>query len=237
MSRSWIVRIAIAFAAVAVAAPASAQRSHYQGAQQSALRFWIGLFEPRADSTYWDESFDVFTGGRSDFEDAVVGVDYKLALGGRTGILFSGAYYDGSSEQAYRDFVDSFGDPIVHRTSLEIASATAAFVVDLAGGGAAVVPYVGAGGGIYAWRLEESGDFIDFFPAEPELFSATFADEGDTLGWFALAGLEVPLGPRWSFFAEGRWQRLDEELGGDFADVGKLDLSGPSFIGGAAWRF
>lgn len=229
--------IAILAAALAIAAPASAQRRQYQGGEQNALRFWAGLFAPRGDSAYWNEAFDVFTGDESDFEDSSFGGDFKLALGRRTSILFSGAYSEGRSDQSYRDFVDVGGNPITHRTDLEIASATAAFVVNLTGPRARVIPYAGVGGGFYSWRLEESGDFIDFFPAEPEIFSATFSDSGDTTGWFWLFGLEVPLGPRWSFFAEGRWQRLDDELGGDFADIGKLDLAGRTVAGGVAWRF
>jgi hypothetical protein len=48
----------------------------------------------------------------------------------------------------------------------------------------------------------------------------------------------VPVGPQWSFFAEGRWQDLEEELGEDFEDLGAdLDLSGRSLAAGASWRF
>jgi len=237
MSRLRLVLIAIATTVVTLAgsAPASAQRP-YRG-NDHAVRFWIGLFEPDGGSQYWNEAFDAFTGAPSDFDDAVIGGDFKLGLTGRTSLLIGGSYYEGRSDQSYRDFVDRFGSPIFHRTRLEIASATAAYVVDLAPSRSPIVPYVGIGGGIYAWRLEESGDFIDFVPADPELFSATFADDGNTLGWFWLAGVEVPIGPRWSLFAEGRWQRLDDDLSGDFAGSGTLDLNGRSIAGGASWRF
>ena len=235
MSRHRLVLFAIVLATLAVAAPASAQRPYYGG--DHAIRFWIGLFEPDGDSQYWNDSFDAFTGETSDFADTTVGGDFKLGLTGRTSLLLGGSYYEGRADQSYRDFVDRFGDDITHRTTLEIASATAAFVVDLTGRRAVIVPYVGVGGGFYAWRLEEAGDFIDFIPEEPETFSTRFSDDGNTLGWFWLAGLEVPIGPRFSVFAEGRWQRLDDDLGGDFAGSGNLDLSGTSIVGGASWRF
>jgi hypothetical protein len=47
----------------------------------------------------------------------------------------------------------------------------------------------------------------------------------------------VPLGARWSVFAEGRWQNVEDELSGDFAGFGDLDLSGRQISVGAAWRF
>ena len=235
MSRDRLVLFAIVLATLVVAAPASAQHAYYGG--DHAVRFWIGLFEPDGGSQYWNDSFDAFTGDTTDFADTTVGGDVKLGLGGRASLLLGGSYYEGRTDQSYRDFVDRFGDDIRHQTTLEIGSATAAFVVDLTGRQSVIVPYVGVGGGFYAWRLQESGDFIDFLPADPEVFSTRFSDDGNTLGWFGLAGLEVPVGPRISVFAEGRWQRLKDDLGGDFEGSGNLDLSGTSIVGGASWRF
>lgn len=232
-----LLLVALAASLVAVAAPAAAQGRHHRYGGDHQLRVWLGLFEPQADSAYWDENFDVFTGDQGDFEDVQFGVDYKLPLSERFGILFSGSIYESQADLDYRDFVDGFGDPIVHTTTFDVATATAALVLDLAPDGAAVVPYLGAGGGFYAWSLEESGDFIDFFPVDPEIFSATFDDDGAVLGWFALAGVEFPLGPQWSFFVEGRWHEVDDELSGDFDDLGDIDLGGRTLAGGFAWRF
>jgi opacity protein-like surface antigen len=238
--KTWIL-VAAACAAFALAAPVPAHAQSHGGggyyAGDHAIRFRLGLFEPRGDLDYWNDSFDVFTGDTAEFEDVDFGVDFKLGLGSRTSILFSGNIYAGEADQAYRDFVDEFGDRIVHTTTLDVASATAAFVVDLAPRRSVVVPYVGVGGGIYAWSLEESGDFIDFVPLDPVIFNDTFDDDGAALGWFWLVGLDVPVGPQWSFFAEARWQQVEDELGGDFEDLGDLDLSGRSISGGVAWRF
>jgi opacity protein-like surface antigen len=227
--------LAMVIGALALAAPASAQSRYYGG--DHSFRFWLGVFQPTADSQYWNDAFDTFTGEKSDFDDTTVGADFKFGLTGRTSLLLGGSYYEGTSDQSYRDYVDSFGNSITHTTRLDVAAATAAFVVDLTGRQAVVVPYVGVGGGFYAWRLEENGDFIDFTPADPTVFSANFSDDGTTLGWFWLAGVDIPIGPRWSVFAEGRWQHLENDLGGDFSGLGKLDLAGRSITGGVAWRF
>lgn len=223
-------------ALVAVASPAAAQRRPL-GYEDNSFRIRVGQFEPRGDSEYWNGTFDVFTGDESQFEDVAIGGDFLLALGNRSGLMFSADFYEGEDGQAYRDFVDQFGDQIVHTTRLETTSATVAYVFNVLSRDASVVPYLGIGGGLYDWELTESGDFIDFGVEPPEIFTDSFSDGDTTLGWFWLVGVEVPLGARWSAFAEGRWQRLDEELDGDFEGLGRLDLSGRHIYGGFAWRF
>jgi len=231
-----LVRAAAVVALLALAAPAAAQRP-YRSVADNEFRIRVGQFEPRGDSAYWDDKFDFFTGSVDQFDDITIGGDYVLALGRRSSLMFSGDVYEGEDDQSYLGFVDEFGSPIVHTTRLQIASLTAAYVVSLTGRDATIVPYVGVGGGVYDWELEERGDFIDFGVVPNEIFTDRFRDGNTTLGWFWLAGVELPVGPRWSVFAEGRWQRLDEELNGDFEGLGDLDLSGRSIFGGFSWRF
>ena len=151
--------------------------------------------------------------------------------------MFSGDFWEGSTDQAYLDFVDERNRNIVHTTTVDVATLGAAYVFDFTGPGSSIVPYAGVGGAAYFWNLEESGDFIDFFPQEPEIFTDTFEDSGEAFGWYWLVGLEFPLGPRWSAFAEARWQNADDDLSGDFEGLGNLDLSGRSISGGVSWRF
>lgn len=235
--RKLLVGAAAMAALFAVAAPAAAQR-RYAGPQENEFRLRLGQFEPRGDSRYWNDTFDAFTGSIDRFDDVSFGADFVLSLGSHSGIMFSGDVYEGQESQAYRDFVDGSGGPIVHDTRLRIASATAAYVFSFTGRDAAVVPYVGVGGGLYDWELEESGDFIDFLAQPLEIFTDSRRDSDTTLGYFYLAGVEIPLGPRWSVFAEGRWQRLDvEEVNLASEPLGRLDLSGRHVLGGFAWRF
>lgn len=233
----YLTRALVVMALLAIAVPASAQRRPIGG--EDSFRIRLGQFQPDANSGYWNDSFDAFTGSASEFDDISYGADFMLGLGPRSSLMFSGDYYDSSVSQSYRDYVDGFGSPIVHTTKVEVASATAAYVLNFAGRGASVVPYAGIGGGVYDWSLEESGDFIDFGVQPLEIFTDTFRDSNTTLGWFWLAGVDVPLGPRWSIFAEGRWQFVDQDLEGDFATLSNrsFDLSGRHLYGGFAWRF
>ena len=231
--------ILLAFALVVVAPALAAAASHSRGhwGEVQALRVQLGEFDLRGDSDYWfDKELD-FSGEPEDLNDAVVGIEYLRFLGDRLGFVAGGTVYSGSTEQFYLDFVDDAGFDIFHSTELEIASLNLGLLVHLARRDRAIVPYVGIGGGLYSWRLTESGDFIDFGLAEPEVFFDTFEDDGTTLGWYWQAGLEVPLGRNLSVYGDARWVRAEADLEGDFAGLGDLDLSGKTLSAGLTWSF
>jgi Outer membrane protein beta-barrel domain len=206
------------------------------GPQQS-LRFHLGSFRPEGDSQYWQDKEDDFTRSADDFEDAIGGIDYRIDLGDHWGVLFSGSAFETSVDQSYRDFEDSRGLPVAHTTTLEVSSATVGVVFHFSGPGAAVRPYVGAGGGVYVWRLEEDGRFIDFTPPPPTIFRSTSVSEGEAFGRYLLAGIEVPISSRIGLFAEGRWHDVDDELDQDFEGFGTIDLSGRQASAGVSIRF
>lgn len=235
LRKSWTM---LAVIAVAGALPAAAQypRHHHRGGD-NALRIHAGIFTPDGESAYWNDTFFDFTGDIDDFEDAVVGVDYVRRLGGNLKLVVSGTGFEGESDQAYRDFVDTFGNDIFHTTTLSVSTATLGLAVDLAPRHAPVVPYLGVGGGLYAWDLEERGEFIDFGVDPPEIFPATFQDDGAVFGWYLMAGLDIPAGRTWSVFVQARWHDAEDDLEGDFVDLGKLDLSGRDITAGFSWTF
>ncbi len=206
-------------------------------AQDNGFRIRLGLFTPEGDSDYWNEKALDFAGDAEDFEDVQVGLDYDLSLSHRSLLRFSLDSFSGDSNTRYLDFVDNQDFSIEHMTSLDIASITAAFVLQLVPPTAPVVPYIGVGGGLYFWELTEDGDFIDFLTDDLEIFSGIFSDEGVALGYFYSAGVEFRFSQRNAFFVEGRWQEVEDELEGDFEGFGELDLSGLAIHGGYAWKF
>jgi opacity protein-like surface antigen len=224
----------------AAAMPAFAQRGRhrrYYPEREGAFRIHLGAFRPDGDSEYWRDKQDDFTGADvDDFENASFGLDYLLPLSNRLSLMFSGSVYEGDSTSAYRDFEDNFGDRIRHDTTLDIASGTLGLVLHLTGPDTAIQPYLGAGGGAYPWSLEESGDFIDFGPPSRPIFSADLKSNGVAFGYYWLAGLEAPITPRVSIFAEGRWTRVDDDLSDDLENLGKLDLGGREFAAGLSWN-
>lgn len=230
--------MAVAAAGLVLAASVAEAQTYRRYGGDNALRFRVGMLTPDGESEYWDDNAQVFTGDADDFEDIVVGADFRFGLGGRLGLVLSGDLWEGEEDQAYLDFVDPNRRDIFHTTTIDVGSLTAGLVFDLLPRDARIVPYVGAGGGFYFWSLTEEGDFIDFAdPQGPTIFFDRFEDEGEALGWYWLVGLEVPVGRSWGLFAEGRWRNVEDELSGDFAGFGDLDLSGRELYLGASWRF
>jgi len=54
---------------------------------------------------------------------------------------------------------------------------------------------------------------------------------------FGVAGIDIPVGPRWSLFVEGRYRWAADDLGQDYAGFGELDLSGWEASGGFGFSF
>jgi len=235
LRRILLATLAVALIAGITAVPASAQYGQYSNREQS-LRFRAGLFQPDGDSAYWNDTADVFTSDPSEFEDTIVGVDYRMGLGEHLALLISASDYQGQERRNYLDYVDAAGGEIQHTATLDITTFTAGLVLRLAPR-ARISPYVGAGGGLYSWNLEERGQFIDFGSPGFDLFRADYKDDGDTFGYYVQAGVDVPLAAGWALFAEGRWHQADDTLSGDFEGFGKLDLSGKEITGGVSWTF
>lgn len=238
MKRS-ILAMTVASIAIA-AAPADAQgygragRGHW--GEQQALRIQFGAFEPDGESQYWDDKALDFTGGASDLEDLDVGISYVRFLGERLGLVASSNFYSGEISQHYLDFVDERGGEIFHDTGLELANFNVGLLFHLMRRDAVLVPYVGAGAGVYVWTLYERGDFIDFDSGD-EIFFGDFEDEGAAFGYYLQAGLEVPFATNWSLYGDIRWESADDELGGELAGLGKLDISGTSYSLGVGFSF
>ncbi|MBW8876053.1 MAG: outer membrane beta-barrel protein [Acidobacteria bacterium] len=239
IARTARVLFALSGLLAVTALPASAQyrhHSYYGSDRDGEFRIHVGSFRPDGKSDYWDGIRNDFTGSDpSDFDNANFGLDYILPLNGPISLMFSGSVYEGSSSNAYRNFADNFGGRIRHDTTLDIASVSAGLLFHLAPRSAPVQPYVGVGGGIYPWRLKESGDFIDFNQASRPVFSADLKSDGTAFGYYGLVGLEVPVSRRLNLFAEGRWTRVDDKLNKDFEGFGKLDLSGREIAAGLSW--
>lgn len=208
---------------------------HYSG--QSLFRGALGWFAPEGDSSYWRDKEVDFTGSTSELDDLTLALDYVYFLSPRLGLLVSFAGWEGQQTQSYRDFVDPAGRDIAHLTTVEQYWFELGFLYHFLSHRAALMPYVGVGGGLVSWELREEGEFIDFGAEPPVLFNDSFLSNGDSFSYFLLAGVEIPLSDHVALFAEGRWRGADDELDRDFAGFGTLDLSGRSVSAGLSLVF
>ena len=216
--------------------PVVEAQSSWNPGDSGSVRFRLGLFEPQADSSYWDEKFDVWTGSGEDFQDLVWGVDGLWMVGPTLGFQLGSSWYGGTTTQSYRDWVDDAGRDISHRTELTTWDLTAA-VIFKPFRGSTVRPYLGIGGGLLSWRLLEYGDFIDF-GGDGSVVYGSYRDDGTTFMAVGIAGLEFVSRSGWSFLVEGRWREAETSLGGGFGSLNqRLDLSGLELSAGIAWNF
>ena len=203
--------------------------------RRNEFRLWLGGFRPDATGPYFNSVKRDFTFSNSDLDDVIFGADYILHITPNVGVIFSGSYYQGSGTQAYRDFTDQSGAAIRHDSALDISTFTAGVIFHFAPQ-YAVDPYIGGGGGIYAYRLRESGDFVDFSQPTLPVFSDTLESNGTAFGYFILAGVDFRVTHTLSLFAEGRLSRANKNLTGDFQGAGKINLDGKQIAGGISWH-
>jgi hypothetical protein len=208
---------------------------NWQPGDFGAVRFRLGIFQPRADSEYWDENFQDFTGSASSFEDMVFGIDYLWMNSEHGGVAFGGSFYEGSATQAYLEWVDANGNEIRHTTSLGLTDLTGVYIYRF--GRRGVRPYLGAGVGLVFWRLREEGSFIDFSDEDLPVVYASYQADGTTWEAIGLLGLEIPLNFKWRFLVEGRYRWAEAELNKDLAGFGTIDLTGYEITGGFSFNW
>lgn len=238
MLRRACIPVAAALLVVGAIVPASAQ--------DNSLQFKLGGFFPAGGGEFWSESEDVFRFAVDDLDDWVVGLTYTRSVGRYVDLGLNLDFYDAWSSRSYRDWVDTDGFAIVHDARLS----TVPLSVDLrlvptgrtASRGRVPSPrtafYLGAGIGANFWTYEEVGDFIDFGDPDLPVFYGRFADSGTAFEVHALAGLEIPLGARWRFLAEGKYVWSEATLGPSIpVDANRIDLGGLAVSAGMAVRF
>ena len=211
---------------------------------QQSVNFFLGGFVP----TSADARGDASGGGTNDvlvnnenflafrinrFNGPKVGGEYLVGVGDFLEAGASIGYYQRTVSAADTTYVNSNGTNVVADLKLRVVPFDATFRVLPLGHRAPIVPYVGAGVGIYAWRYSESGQFVDYTPPvglNPAIFSGTFVGSGTTVGPVVLAGFRVPIGPLAPGF-EVRYQGGKGNLPGDQSFSGsKIDLSGMNYL-------
>ena len=96
-------------------------------------------------------------------------------------------------------------------------------------------PYIGAGGGALWYRFKQEGDFVDFQTLD--IFYELFESEGTTGTAHVMTGVDVSLSPRVVLTGEGRYSWGRADMGRDFVDFDKIDLSGFRVTAGLSFRF
>lgn len=230
-------RLLLSVAAVTIVIGIVATPSAF--AQQSVNIFLGGFVPASGDSRDNNDVLvrdQVFLSFRRDrFTGPTIGGEYLVGFGDYFEAGAGLGYYQRTVSAADATYTNANGSNIVADLRLRIAPFDATFRVLPFGHRAPIVPYVGAGVGIFAWRYSESGQFVDYTPPvgrNPLTLNDTFVNSGTAVGPVVLAGMRVPLGRLAPGF-EVRWQSAKGNLSTDPItgfSAPKVNLGGLSYL-------
>lgn len=228
----------------APAGPGQSPSGFRFSAPTSSIGLRVGFLLASADSDIYDFIIDQLTVDRGDFNAPVFALDFSLNLSERFDFVVGLEYSRASKRSEYRDYVDQDDIPIVQDTALTQVPLTLSgrFYITPRGrsvGQYAWVPstvaaYIGGGGGATWYRLEQSGDFVDF--RDLVIFEDLFISDGWSLSGHAFAGVDITLSQSIGLVLEGRYQFSSQDLRGSFVGFDPIDLNGLRLMAGLSFK-
>ena len=142
----------------------------------NTVSFKMSYLIPKMNSDFWDIEFENMSFFKSTFQNTSFGVSYEFFLTRELSLVFGfdtysktkGAYYKGwvgysldNEDWAFPDDYEGEFSP-QHSVYTSVTPLQVSLKLLPLGRRAKLIPYVGAGGGIYFWSLRMRGDMIDF---------------------------------------------------------------------------
>lgn len=228
----------------AAAAPLSAQDFLFRDPRVTlGVRF--GYAVPTASSDIFDDTRDLLTVERSDFNSAVWATQLAVRVTPRVDVALDVGFMRASTHSEFRHWVDTDDRPIEQVTEFDRTPVTLGAKMYFRDRGRSIgrfawiperwAPYVGAGAGYTWYRFEQDGDFVDFETLD--IFPDRFVSEGKAATVYGAIGAEFSLGRSLLLTADGRYTWARGEMGSDFIDFDRMDLSGFQASAGLSIRF
>ena len=205
------------------------------GAPAGAVSIRWNLDLHRGRSDWYDFVQRELTLDSGDFNTPGIAGDVSFQLAPRFDLVAGASWGRRTTRSEYRDFVDNNRQPIEQQTRLTQAAFTAGVRYELLERGRTisslawiprrVVPYVGGGGGILYYDLEQFGDFVDV--ADFSVFPDVLPSNGIAPTAYVNGGLDIMLIKRLYLTVDGRYQWAAADLDeGAWRGFEPLDLSG-----------
>jgi hypothetical protein len=198
---------------------------------QQSLNLSLGGFVPAGEDTRGDidggdvlvNNLDFLAFNVKDFNGATVGAEYIVGLTPFVDASLGIGAYRRTVPSVYADLVNANQSEIEQDLKLRIIPFTATVRFLPAGRDAALVPYIGAGVGVFNWRYVESGDWVD---SNDDIYRDSFSGSGTATGPVILGGLRIPAGA-WDIGGEVRWQKAKGDLpGSESFSADSINLGG-----------
>jgi hypothetical protein len=138
-----------------------------------------------------------------------------------------------------REFRFENGAPILREIRLRIIPIEGNVRVLPIGREFAVIPYVGAGAGIYVWEYEEIGDFVFDRFGDPFVETGTAFSDGADFGFNIHGGLQFPISRSATITGEVKWIKVEGDLDTESFDPAfePIDLSTVTYSAGVSFWF
>jgi opacity protein-like surface antigen len=210
-------------------------------------RLWLGLWKPDAYGNFWDDNFQNFDAGPSRLNGFAVGGDIIHHIDPHNALMATVGYNVTAVREPARNVLDENDDPLEHHLKVDTWYLTAGYLLYPFGMDHPVIPYLGAGAGVYGGSVNSfrssstttdcEGDDDDETCTTNTAYTDSTKSSFLTFGYYALAGLEIPVSPHVAITLDGRYTVAQAHLDGNFADNNRLDLSGRQYAAGVAIRF
>jgi outer membrane protein W len=199
---------------------------------QQSLNLYVGAFSLRAEDAR--DKNDVLLNNLNflafnikDFNGPTVGGEWLIGLGDNFEGSLGVGFQTRTVPTVYLNFVNTNGTEIEQDLKLRVVPFTATVRFLPLGRHNGIVPYIGAGVGVFNYRYSESGQFL---ATDRTIFRDTFVGSGSATGPVVLGGVRVPVGS-WGIGGEIRYQSAKGDLPSDQDFSGsKIDLGGFNYL-------
>jgi opacity protein-like surface antigen len=236
-------------------------------AAANTLSLKIGYFFPRAEGgpdSLWTIEFDQMSFQKSDYAQSTLGFAYDYFLTRELSFEISLDTYNKNKSGFYVDYVGyeftegDFAFPaelyqgafsVAHTLNLSITPVQFSIKIAPLGRRNKIVPYLGAGGGIYFWTVYLRGDIVDFsdeyfyededlgdVPVYP-IYPAQLREERTAFGYHGFAGFKVPVAHRITVDVQFRYNSVKGNFKEAFLGFEKFDLGGYTISAGINYWF
>jgi len=196
-------------------------------------------FNPDGDSDVFDQNIMETTFQVDDLNGWGGTFGYNHFIGEHFDLGADLAYYHQDTSVEDRGFEFPDGRSIFRDIHFKIVPVEANFNVRPIGRNYAIIPYIGAGIGIYFWEYEERGDFVVDRNTNPNVITGSAFSDGTDLGWNVHGGLEIPFSRSATINTEIKYSKAEGDLdvrGFDPA-FGPIDLSMVTYSAGVSFWF
>jgi hypothetical protein len=210
-----------------------------------SLSLRVGYSLPTVSSEVFDFTRNELTIQDRDFYSASWGAQLAVRASERVDVAVDVGFAKSNTRSEYRDWVDQLDLPIEQDTEFRRVPLTLGAKVYLADRGRRIgrfawipekwAPYVGASAGWVWYEFLQEGDFVDF--EDLGIGYDRYSSEGTAPTIHVYGGADWSLGPSFFLTAEGRYAWAKADMGRDFVDFDRIDLSGFQATAGISLRF